>query len=110
MLFHEDLLLEVDTVAHFHEFVGVARVAVLASELATSIRIDRPGEGHASAGTAVQQGADGEGEVLNLVSLAERFALGGETGNADEFRFGVGKQGKGSHDYIRFLFATKFNV
>ncbi len=57
VLLDVDLLLELRAVAHFHEFVGVAGIAVLAGEFATSVGIDGPGEGHpAAADAAVQQG------------------------------------------------------
>ena len=60
MLLDVDLLLEVLAVAHFHEFVGVAGVAIFAAELAAAIRIDGPGEGHAAlADATVQQGRRG---------------------------------------------------
>src|ERR1019366_24976 len=44
VLLDVDLPLELRTVAHFHEFVSVAGITVLAGELAAAIRIDRPGE------------------------------------------------------------------
>ena len=59
MLLDEDLLLEVDAVAHFHEFVGIARVAVFAGELASAVGIDCPGKGHADAGASVEQRTNG---------------------------------------------------
>ncbi len=45
-------------------------------------------ERHAHAGAAVEQGAHGQGEVFDFVSLAQRFALGRQPGDADQFGFG----------------------
>src|SRR4029077_9722375 len=42
----ENLALEIHRIAQLEKFVGVSRVAVNASELATAIRIDRPPERH----------------------------------------------------------------
>src|SRR5260370_1741070 len=57
VLLYVDLLLELPAVAQLHEFVGIARVAILAAKFAAAVRIDGPGEGHAAtAGAAVQQG------------------------------------------------------
>ena len=94
MLLDENLLLEVHAVAHFHELVGVAGIAVFAGEFAAAIGIDGPGEGHANAGAAIQQRADRQGEVFDLVSLAQRFALRGQTGDAYELGFGLGRRGR----------------
>ena len=49
LLLHVDLALKVHAVAHLHELVGVARVAVFAGEFASAIGIDRPGKRHARA-------------------------------------------------------------
>src|SRR6478672_6923686 len=46
MLLHIDFLLELQAVAHFHELVGVAGIAVAASELASAVGIDSPGKWH----------------------------------------------------------------
>src|SRR2546430_11209693 len=46
ILLHVNLLLEVHTVAHFHELVRVARIAVFAGKLAATVWIDGPGERH----------------------------------------------------------------
>src|SRR6202041_2993861 len=58
-----DFLLEFHAVTHFHKFVSVAGITVLAGELTTAIRINRPGKRHAYAGASVQQGARGQREV-----------------------------------------------
>ena len=76
VLFDVDLLLELGAVAHFHEFMGVAGIAVAATEFAASVRIDGPGEWHsASTGRAVQQGFREEGEVFDVAPLAQGFGL-----------------------------------
>ena len=70
LLLDVDLALEVDAVAHLHELVRVARIAVFAGELAAAIRIDRPGKRHAPIGdTAVQQPARRQREVLDKMPL-----------------------------------------
>ena len=107
MLLDENLLLELHSVAHLHEFVGVAGITVFAGKFAATVRVDCPGEGHARAGAAIEQGANGQGEVFDLVSLANGFSLSCEAGDADQFGFGVRKKGKRSHEYIRFLFAIE---
>ena len=94
MLLDVDLLLEIHAVAHFHEFVGVTGVAVFAGELAAAIGIDGPFEGHAHTGTAVEQGTNRQGEVFDFVSLAERFALGCQSGDADQLDSETGKKGR----------------
>src|SRR5947208_15956668 len=43
-----NLLLELDTVTHLHELVGVARITIFAGKLASPVRIDRPGKRHLS--------------------------------------------------------------
>src|SRR5271168_2823944 len=50
----EDAALEVHRIAQFQEVVGVARVAVDASELASAVRIDGPSKGHFGVGAAVE--------------------------------------------------------
>ena len=106
VLLDVDLLLEIHTVAHFHEFVGVAGIAVFAGKLAAAVGIDGPVEGHADAGAAVEQGPHGQSEVFDFVSLAERFGLGSQPRDADEFGFG-GRVRGGESPFcdIRFLFA-----
>ena len=105
MLLDEDLLLEVHAIAHFHEFVGIAGIAILAGKFAAAVRIDRPFKGHADAGAAIQQGAYGQGEVFDVVSLAERLALGSKAGDTDQFRLGERQEGKRSHysPFVRLL-------
>ena len=68
LLLDVDLALEVEAVAHFHELMGVARVAVFAGEFAAAIGIDRPLEGNSLAGATIEQRLRGEGEVLDLVA------------------------------------------
>ena len=83
MLLDIDFLLEFHAVAHFHKFVSVAGITVLAGELAAAIRINRPGKWHAYAGASVQQGARGQREVFNIVPFTKRFRLGGKPGDAN---------------------------
>src|ERR1700676_3578994 len=97
MLLHENFLLEVDAVPQFHEFMGVAGITVFAGELATAIRIDCPGERHAHASAAIEQGADGQREVFNFVPLKEGFSLRCQASDADEFGLGIEKKRQGGH-------------
>ncbi len=75
MLLDVDFLLEIHAVSHFHEFVGVAGVTILAGKLAAAVGIDGPGERHAYAGAAVEQGTDGQGEVFDFMPLAQGLTL-----------------------------------
>ena len=63
-MFDEDFGLEVCGVAEFHEFVGVAGVAILTAEFAAAIGIDHPAEGHSWAGAARYVLAGGEFKVF----------------------------------------------
>src|SRR3979490_2209080 len=95
VLFDENLSFEVHAVPQFHEFVGIARVAVLAGKLAATIRIDRPRERQiASAYHPAEQRSSAEGKVFNVVSLAQRFGFGGEPRDTDEFRMIAGFTGQ----------------
>src|SRR5208283_3389786 len=86
VLLDVDLLFEFGAIAHFHKLVGIAGVTVFASEFAASVRFDGPGKRQAAlARAAVQQRFCGEAEIFDLVALAERFALGGETRYADQW-------------------------
>src|ERR1700733_10927636 len=102
MLLDENFLFKVDAISQLHKVVGVARIAVFAGELAPTIRIDRPGKRHARASTAIEQGPDRQGEIFDLVSLTEGFALRSQASDADELGFRVGKDGQGSHDVFAF--------
>ncbi len=84
LLLDVNLALEVQPVAHFHELVGIARIAVFAGEFAAAIRVNGPGEGYALRGAAAQDGARVQGEELNQVALAEGLALSRQFGNADQ--------------------------
>ena len=70
-----DLVFEIEGV-HFHELVGVAGVAVFASEFATAIGVDGPLEGHGGF-SAVQNAAGGDFKILDGALSFEQFALGG---------------------------------
>ena len=107
--FREDFVFEFGAVAQFHEFVGVAGVAIAAGELATSVRVDAPGERHAGPG-AVEHAAAGDFEVLDHAFGFQNFALGREAGDADQAR--RGRIAEQQHEpNIRLLFAlVKFVV
>jgi hypothetical protein len=76
MLFDVNLALEVDAVAHLHEFVRVAGVAIFAGKLAAAIRIDGPLKRHAApADAAVQKRLGFNREVLDVMPFAQRFAF-----------------------------------
>jgi len=86
-LLYLDLLLELHAIAHLHELVRVAGVAVAAAELASAIRIDCPCEWHLPlADATVQQGFRGQGEVFGVVTLSNGLAFRGQTGDANEAR------------------------
>src|SRR5580700_1592463 len=110
MLLDKDFPLEVNSVAHFHEFMGIARVAVLAGKFAATIRIDRPGEGHADTGAAIEQGADRQGEVFDVFSFSKRFAISRQAGDSYKLGLGVRQKRKSSHGDIRFLFAIEYTM
>jgi len=98
MLLDENLLLEIDAVAHFHEFMGIARVTVLAGELASAVGVDRPRKRHAYAGATVEQRPNREREVFDFMPLAQRFPLRSETRDADKLGFGCREEGKCGHE------------
>ncbi len=103
MLFYVNLLLKIHAIAHLHELMRVARIAVLAGKLAATIGVDRPSEGHLPlADAAVKEGANRQGEILDLMPLAQRLPLGSEAGNAHEFRTRIGEERKRGH---RLIFA-----
>src|SRR2546427_7894098 len=106
MLLDEDLPLEIDSVAEFHEFMRVAGVAILAGELASAIRIDSPGERQiALAHHAIQQRMRPEREVLYVVAFAEGLALRRDPGDAHQFLtgLGIGKERKRRHTCRRWF-------
>ena len=105
VLLDVDFLLELGAVAHFHEFVGVAGIAVFAGKFAAAVRIDGPGERQvAVAYAAVQQGFRREREVFNVVAFAQGFAFRGEPRDADQRGF-LRKCEQGQAGHIRLLFA-----
>ena len=99
MLLDVNLLLELHAIAHLHELVRVAGIAVAASELAAAIRIDRPGERHLAITDApIQQRLGRKREVLDVVPFAQRFAFRRQSGNANQLRLiRKREQGLGSH-------------
>jgi len=107
VLLDENFLLEVDAIAHFHELVGVTGIAVFAGELASAVRVDCPGEGHAHPGATIEQRPDGQGKVFDLVALPQGFTLRSHPSDADQLRFGIGENGQRGHGDIRLLFAIR---
>jgi hypothetical protein len=114
MLLDENLLLEFHAVAHLHEFVGVARIAVFASKLASTVGIDGPRKRHPRGGTAIEQRLHQQGEVLNIVSFGERLTRCRQARNSNQARRRRLEQGKGICDCdggwhgwskVRFSFA-----
>ena len=105
VLLHVDLLLELHAVAHFHEFVGVAGIAVTASELAAAVGIDRPGKRHLPvADAAVEQRLGRKSEVFDIVPFAQRFACRGEARDANQAGLiEQREQGQGSHKDSPFV-------
>ena len=80
-----NLSFEVATVPHFHEFVRVTRVAVVAAKLASTIGVDGPGERHASARLAIQSGTRFQpGEELDLRALSDQGASGRQARDANQ--------------------------
>ena len=113
LLLDVDLALEVRAVTHLHKFVGVARIAVFAGEFAAAVGIDSPGKRHADAGAAVEKRPDGQGEVLDLVALADGFAFSGQAGDADEFGLEDGEQGREAiirSPYVRLWYREKIGM
>ncbi len=104
MLLHENLLLEVRCVAHFHEFVGVARIAIFAGKFAAAIRIDCPLERYALTVAPAQYRAHRQSEVFHLMALADGFSAGRKAGDTHEFGSRFGEERVGKH-FIRFFFA-----
>ena len=88
-----DLVLEIGRV-QFHEFVGVARVAVFAAEFAAAVRVDGPLERHVGLG-AVENAAR-----RNLEILAPAAWL-----RAVRFGQPVGRCPRVPYSYFRLLFA-----
>jgi hypothetical protein len=85
-MFGKDFPLELERIAQLHEFMRVAGVAILATELAAAVRIDHPVKRDARAIASRQEFAAGQIEILDPVFRFEGGAFGGEPSNADEFR------------------------
>src|ERR1700691_889748 len=87
MLFDKNLAFELHTVAQFHKFVRIACVTVLAGKLATSVRIDCPGEREiACAYDAAKKRTCLECKVFDIMAFAQRLSRGGDSLYADQFR------------------------
>src|SRR5208282_2650748 len=105
LLLDENLSFELHAVAQFHELVGIARIAILASELAAAIRIDGPGKRKiAPAYHPIEQRSRPEREVLDVVPLAERLPGSRNPCDADQLRRGleIGEQRMCGHRRWRY--------
>src|SRR5689334_16705652 len=106
MLFDVNLSFKIDAIPHLHKLVRITGVAVLARELAATVRIDCPCKWHPRRCAAVQERTRGKGEVLDIMTFSQRFALCGEARDANKFRvLRLGKNGQGCHPRVRLLFA-----
>src|ERR1017187_5963686 len=87
LLLDKNLSFELHAVAQFHELVGIARIAILAGELAAAIRIDGPGKGKiAPAHHPIEQRSRPQREVLDVVPFAERLTSSRNPRDADQLR------------------------
>ncbi len=84
MLLHVNLAFEIEAVAQFHKFMGVARIAVLAGKLAAAVRVDHPGKRHTRRKAAGKHRTVFQRDVLNIVAFVYGFTLGGQLGNTDK--------------------------
>src|ERR1700686_5434766 len=97
MLLDVDLALKVQAVPHFHELVCVARVAVLAGELASPIRVDLPGKGHAWRVAARKQAAVFQRSILDMVAFRQSLSVSCETGDSHQLSVGFGLREERRH-------------
>src|SRR5271169_1533042 len=110
LLLHVDLALKVHAVAQLHKLVSVARVAILARELAAAIGIDCPLERHPPGSATIEQRARGQREIFHQMPLADGFALRRQLGNSHQL-WGLAildleqRRIHGVAKYFRFLFA-----
>jgi len=74
-MFDEDFVLECLRLVQFHEFVRVARITVFATELAPSVGVDHPAEGHARTVAARNIFPRGKFEVFGLALGFKRGAF-----------------------------------
>ena len=78
-------MLELIGIADLHELVRVARIAVLAGELATAIGIDSPRERKiATRVAAVKDGTNRQREEFNLMPAIDVLGLTSQLGDADQ--------------------------
>jgi hypothetical protein len=68
-----------------HEFVGVARITILAAEFTAAIRINCPAKRHARIVAFCQIFTCWELEIFNAALCFERRALGGQASDPDKF-------------------------
>jgi hypothetical protein len=100
--FGVDLVFEFGAVAQFHELVGVAGVAIPASEFAPAIGIESPLKRHSGPGP-VQHAFAADFEILDDPLRFQNLARGGKFGDPDQARRGrIAEQHPSS---IRLLFA-----
>src|SRR5580658_8206636 len=88
-LFGVNLGLEKFRLAQFHEFVGVARVTILASEFAAAIGIDGTYETHPGVGIASDEPARFQFKVLNSLLGLKNLARLGKPGDSHQPRGSV---------------------
>src|SRR6185295_9137393 len=74
-MFDEDLALKRFRIVELHEFVGVARITILAAEFAAAVRIDHPAERHARTIAARQIFPRRKFEIFGLALGFERGAF-----------------------------------
>src|SRR5689334_3549721 len=109
MLFDVDLAFEVCGV-HFHELMGVARVAVFTGKFAAAIRIDHPGKGHARRIAAREDAAVLDRDIVDFMAFGQRLAFCRETcdSNQPSFRGTLWEERiHGKPTMIRILFALR---
>ena len=85
LILDEYFVLELIGIADLHELVRVARIAVLAGELATAIGIDSPRERKiATRVAAVEDRAHRQREEFNLMPAIDVLGLTSQLGDADQ--------------------------
>ena len=85
----ENLAFEELGLVQFHEFVRIARVAILAAEFAAAIRVNGPDEAHHRIRVPADEAARFELEVFNALFLLKHSARCREFRDADELRWWV---------------------
>ena len=104
-LFGEDFALEQLRVAQFHEFVGVAGIAVFAAIFAAAIRIDGPDVAH-PARSSPDKAARFKFQIFHLALGFQQVAGSSQAGDADEFGGRIIVEQHGVIAHFRLLFAS----